>query len=209
MRGERLAANDESAFRSAVARLGLSDESAIGAALRLLRAYSFSRRQHLLVAGQRAALAGLLVDGLLREYFVSEKGVERTKSIVTPGQFTGSLADLLSEEPSRANIVAEEPSRVLLAPWSALRALEQQSVAWAALQRRSLEHLLLYKAQREYQFLCLDAEARYGAFLERHPDLESRVAAQDIASYLGITPVHLSRLRARRLKKRKLAASAS
>jgi CRP-like cAMP-binding protein len=209
MRGERLAADDEAVLRTAVGRLGLHDEYAITSALRLLRAYRLSRREHLLVAGQHATWAGLLVSGLLREYFVSDKGVERTKSIVTPLQFTGSLADLLGGEPSRANIVAEEPSRLLLAPWSELRALEQASPAWAALQRRSLEHLLLYKAQREYQFLCLDAEARYAAFLQRHPDLEARVAAHDIASYLGITPVHLSRLRARRLKHRKLAASTS
>jgi CRP-like cAMP-binding protein len=50
--------------------------------------------------------------------------------------------------------------------------------------------------------MCLDAEQRYAAFLARYPHLETTVAASHIASYLAITPVHLSRLRARRARAR-------
>ena len=170
MATERLAPDDEVAFRRAVARLGLTDEGAIAAGLRHMRARTLQRGELLLRAGEPATLAGVLITGLLREYFVTERGVERTKSIVTPLQLTGSLADLLSGEPSRASIVAEERSRVVMAPYAALRALEAEWPAWAALQRRSLEHLLRYKAKREYEFLCLNAEERYAAFLAAHPE---------------------------------------
>lgn len=194
--------SDELALRSAVLRLGLSEEAAIRAALPLFHARVLGRGEYLLRAGERAELAGVLVNGLLREHFVTERGVERTKSFVTALQFTGSLADLLSGEPARPFIVAEESSRVVLAPYAELRRLEQLWPSWAAAARRSLEHLLLSKAEREYQFMCLDAEHRYAAFLARHPDLEARVAATHIASYLAMTPVHLSRLRARRARAR-------
>ena len=58
--------------------------------------------------------------------------------------------------------------------------------------------MLLDKAEREYELLGLDAAARYALFAERFPGLEARVAARHVASYLGITGVHLSRLRRRR-----------
>ncbi len=203
MRSEPLTPEDEHAVTQALARLGLTDPPALAAGLALMRAYPLARGTHLLRTGEHATLAGVLVTGLLREYFLTERGVERTKGIATALQFTGSLADLLSGQPSRASIVAEEPSRVVLAPYAALRALEGRFPAWTSLQRRSVEHLVRYKAEREYQFLCLDAAARYQAFLTQHPDLEGRVSAHDIASYLGITPVHLSRLRARRARARK------
>lgn len=202
MRSEPLTPEDEGAVAAAFARLGLTDPPAVAAGLALMRAYSLARGEHVLRTGEPAVLAGVLVSGLLREYFLTRKGVERTKSIVTALQFTGSLADLLSGQPSRASIVAEEPSRVVLAPYGALRALEERFPTWAVLQRRSVEHLVRYKAEREYQFLCLDAAERYQAFRTQHPNLEARVAAHDIASYLGITPVHLSRLRARRARNR-------
>jgi CRP-like cAMP-binding protein len=197
---EPLTASDEMALCSAMRRLGLTEQLALAASLPLFHVRVLQRGEYLLRGGERAALAGVLVSGLLREHFVTEKGVERTKSFVTPLQFTGSLADLLSEKPSRAFIVAEETSRLVLAPYAELRKLESVWPSWTAATRRSLEHLLLDKAEREYHFMCLDAEGRYAAFLARYPHLEASVAASHIASYLAITPVHLSRLRRRRAR---------
>lgn len=51
--------------------------------------------------------------------------------------------------------------------------------------------------EREFELLGLDAEARYRCFLERYPGLEASVSQRSVASYLGGTPEHLSRLRAR------------
>lgn len=176
----------------------LTDPSSLHDVTGLLQVRQLEAGEQLLQAGEQAIHVGVLVSGLLREYFVN-KEVERTKSFVKPHQFTGSLADLLSMRPSRASIVAEAPARLVLLVYAKLRALYQTSQTWSTAGRLSAEHLVTYKAEREYQFLCLDAEQRYEAFLAQHPDLESRVAGRHIASYLGITPVHLSRLRARRV----------
>jgi CRP-like cAMP-binding protein len=197
---EPLAASDELALRTALGRIGLTEEAPIADGLSLFHVRALQRGEYLLRGGERATLAGVLVSGLLREHFVTEKGVERTKSFITPLQFTGSLADLLSDKPSRAFIVAEQTSRLVLAPYAELRRLEAVWPSWSAAARRSIEYLLADKAEREYQFMCLDAEGRYAAFLARYPHLEASVAASHIASYLAITPVHLSRLRRRRAR---------
>lgn len=183
----------------AIAPLG-DEDLALG--LSLARVRVLARGEHLLVAGARATHVAVVSQGLLREYFVipgaSGKVNERTKAFILEGRVSGSLADLLSGAPSRAFIVADEPTRVLVAAYADHQALAARSAAWAALGRAALERLLLAKAEREWELLGLDAEARYDAFRARFPGLEARVAARHVASYLGITPVHLSRLRGRR-----------
>jgi CRP-like cAMP-binding protein len=198
---DALTASDRAGLQTALARLGLTEAGAVEEGVSLFRARRLERGEYLLRGHEHATLVGVLLSGLLREHFITEKGVERTKSFVTALQFTGSLADLLSGKPSRAYIRAEETSRIVVAPYAQLRGLELRWPSWLAAARRSMEHLLLDKADREYQFMCLDAEARYAAFLARYPHLETSVAAGHIASYLAITPVHLSRLRARRARR--------
>lgn len=198
---------DRTTYAKAMRAIAPLDDADVEEGLSLARVRVLRRGEHLLVAGARATHVAIVVEGLLREYFVIAEGasgkvVERTKAFVPEGRASGSLADLLSGAPSRAFIVAEEPTRLLVAPWAAHRALSARSKAWDALGRASLEALLLAKAEREWELLGLDAEARYAALRTRWPELEGRVVARHIASYLGITPVHLSRLRARRARPR-------
>ena len=56
---------------------------------------------------------------------------------------------------------------------------------------------LLGVASREYELLALDAEARYLRFRERYASIEGAIALKQVASYVGVTPEHLSRLRRR------------
>jgi len=174
-------------------------DDAIRRGFALVRPRELERGATVLRAGERASGVFVVISGLLREYFLLEDGIERTKAFVAEGEFSGSLADLLSGEPSKAFIVAEEPTRVLVATFRAYRELEAESPDWERFGRRAAEGLLLRKADREYELLGLDAAGRYARFSTRYPGLEARVAAKHVASYLGITPVHLSRLRRARL----------
>jgi CRP-like cAMP-binding protein len=81
--------------------------------------------------------------------------------------------------------------------FEALYAASRKHVEIAA---RLVDFLLAFamkKERREMEFLSLTAEDRYRLLLERAPELEQRVRQKDIARYLGITPVALSRIRAR------------
>jgi CRP-like cAMP-binding protein len=189
---------DAAAVTRALSPLGPLDERELADMLRLFRVRELDRNECLLRAGERAALVGVVVSGLMREFFVTPGGVERTKNFSPPGQWTGSLSDLLSAGPARAFIVAEERTRLALMRYDELLALESRFPVYTTLMRRSAERLLLVKAEREYELICLDAEARYQAFRARYGALEARLSGRHVASYLGITPVHLSRLRRRR-----------
>lgn len=176
----------------AVAPLSEADLDALPAPRRL----TLARGEPFLRAGERAHLCGILVSGALREYYVLPDGSERTKGFNLPGDFAGSLADLLSGEPARAFVVAEQPGTVLATPWRAYERLVRARKGWADFARLVAERLYRAKAQREYELLALDAAARYRLALQRWPRLEALYSQRQIASYVGVTPVHLSRLRA-------------
>jgi CRP-like cAMP-binding protein len=188
---------DRRLFAATVRRLGPLEDSSLHAVFSLMRVRELRRGEYFLRAGERASEVTLVARGLLREHFVLPDGSERTKAFVAEGELSGSWADLLADGPSRAFIVADEGVRLLCAPFAAWRDVAARDPAWARYEHAALQALFLRKAEREYELLGLDAAARYAAFAVRYPALEARVAARHVASYLGITPVHLSRLRRR------------
>ncbi len=175
----------------AVSPLSDADLSALPTPVRV----SLQREAPFLRAGDRATEVGAVISGALREYFLLEDGTERTKGFNLVGDFAGSLSDLLLDGPARTHVVAETPTVVLVTPWSAYRDLVETRPAWGRFAREIAERLYRLKVQREYELLALDATERYRLALERWPQLESTFTQRDIASYIGITPVHLSRLR--------------
>ena len=188
-------AADRDALRRAlrsVAPLSDADLAALPAPRRL----ALARGEAFLRAGERAHRCGVLVEGALREYYVLADGSERTKGFNLPGDFAGSLADLLSGEPSHAFVAAEQDSVVLVTSWAAYERLVRARKGWADFARLVAERLYRAKAQREYELLALDAATRYRLALARWPQLEALYPQRPIASYGGVTPVPLSRLRA-------------
>jgi CRP-like cAMP-binding protein len=162
-----------------------------------LRTAMVKKREILMAQGDEPELAGLVVSGVLSEYYLTPNGVERTRAFSLPGSPFGSLSDALAGRPSRVFIRAEAPSRVLLFTQSVISALAAKSAVWERLRMAIVLDLFLRKSTREYELLALDAAGRYQSLREQHPGLEARVSQTLIASYLGITPVHLSRVRAR------------
>lgn len=195
-RDAKLTPIDGETFRSAIETFGAFPQQALADGIALLRARELDAGQHLLMAGRDPARdVVFVVHGLLREYFLGPSGEERTKAFIAEGGISGSLADLLSEQPSYANIVAEEDTRVLLGEYKAMKRLGERYPCWEKFGREMTARLLRTKARREYELLALDAAARYAEFRALYPQLEARIKAKHVASYVGITPVHLSRLR--------------
>ncbi|HEX4450177.1 MAG TPA: Crp/Fnr family transcriptional regulator [Kofleriaceae bacterium] len=164
-----------------------------------VRVRELARGALFLAAGDRATLAGVVLAGVLREYYPLADGREVTRNFAGPGDGVGSLSDLLHAEPARTSIVADTEARVIALPWASLRAAADRSRTVERFLAATTERLYLAKATREYELLALDADARYSRFRERFARLESTIALRHVASYVGVTPEHLSRLR--RLRK--------
>lgn len=155
----------------------------------------FGRGERLLSQGERASFVFALREGLVREFYVDAEGAEATRTFIAEGGLTGSLADLLSGAPALVNIEAVEATSAWRVPYAHLASLAEQEPAWLRLALRQAQGLYVRKVQREHEMLTMDAQARYRAFQRAHPGLAARVPLHLVASYLGITPVHLSRIR--------------
>jgi CRP-like cAMP-binding protein len=197
MPGQRLTPAERAAFHAQLRRVVPFDDAELGPLDGALRARQLAAGEMFLRAGDRAVDCGLVLSGVAREYFPLDDGREVTRRFAGPGDFIGSLGDLLSGQPARASASAETEVRLAVVPWRTIRELVARSPAWAAFLARVTQQLYLIKSEREYELLALDAEARYQSFRAAYAALESAIALRHVASYVGITPEHLSRLRRR------------
>ena len=161
----------------------------------LMSPLSLSAGQYFLRNGEHARYLAFVVKGVLREFYITAQGSEFNKAFVLADGFTGSLYDLLSGQPSTVSIQALKESQLLVASFDEFQRLYDEHACWERTGRLLTQMLFMKKARREYEFLTLSAGERYEGLLQQYPDLEQQVPQYHIASYLGITPVMLSRLR--------------
>jgi CRP-like cAMP-binding protein len=178
-------------------QLGKIGADSVRALAALTSVVTFDELAWLLSAGERAEHCFLLTRGLVRELYLDEQGREHTRRFIREGQVTGSLLDLLSGEPSVTFIQALEPVRALRFRYRDFDLLCSKHADLQAIARRSAEELYVRKARREYELLALPAAERYARWLKTEGALDGRVSRRHLASYLGVTPEHLSRLRRR------------
>jgi CRP-like cAMP-binding protein len=197
MASEPVSDADRKVFREALrltADLGDDDLAALDGFARVRR---LAAGDVFLRCGELAVDCGVVIAGVTREYFPLEDGREVTRGFAGPGSYVGSLSDLLTRQPARSQVTAEHATRLIVFPWARLEALIAARPAWGRFYHRVVERLYLAKANREYELLALDAEARYQRFRALYARLEPQIALRHVASYVGITPEHLSRLRRR------------
>lgn len=163
----------------------------------LFRPADYDKAEHLVMVGAPMQELFFVVQGLLRFYYIDADGRAWNKSFVQEGTFAGALSSYVLGLPAPYAIEALEPTKVLVARWADVEALYDRDPAFERLGRRFAEWLAVRKELRERAFLELDAEARYEAFLNEHPDLADRIPNYHVASYLGVTEVTLSRIRSR------------
>ncbi len=155
------------------------------------------RGQALFRAGDSVVRLFLIKSGVLKFTYVSEAGVERVRDFVVEGQIAACIGALGDEDAARYDGIACEDIVVESIAFAPICKLSMTEPPWA----RCL-HLLLYDAardlgERERMLLTLAPSGRLALAVAERPWLSSRISQQDLAAYIGITPVSLSRLKAR------------
>lgn len=156
------------------------------------------RGEFLTRAGEVADQVGFVVKGLFRKLHVTSGGKAVVRGFGGPGAVVGAYVSLLTGTPSYLSVEALRDSELFTLPWSELNALYARHACFQTLGRRMAEVTLLEREARAHELLTLTASERYARFLETNPKLVEELRDYDIASYLGITPVSLSRIRARK-----------
>lgn len=145
--------------------------------------------------GQLPKKIAFVSKGLFRYFYIDSNGTEYTKNFILAGNFITSYSAMITQKPSAMFIEALEDSVVYEISHTDWEQLKAGHSCWKDLLIYFLEKAFSIKEKRERELLLLDAEHRYLIFKEEFPDLDTRVKQHLIASYLGISPVSLSRLK--------------
>lgn len=137
-------------------------------------------------------------QGLFR-YFIVHEGDDVTKDFAVDAQnsFCTSYTSFILQKPSEIWVEAVEPSLVWSWNRSDVLPLFEDNVSWLKFAKKMADRLFFRKEQREIALLKNSAEERYRRFLSDFPGLSQRVPQYHIASYLGIKPESLSRIRSK------------
>lgn len=166
--------------------------------LKISRLLPVEHDSYYLSIGQIPKKIAFNLEGLFRYVYSDDKGNEFTKSIIPENNILASYSAMLNNAPSFFAIQALEDSYILDVPYHDWLELKATNRFWDFFLIRMLEKGFCIKEKRERDLLLLDAETRYRNFLEEFPGLEHRLTLQIIASYLGIKPESLSRIRKKR-----------
>ncbi len=153
-------------------------------------------------AGEQASHIGFVVSGTFRAFYLAEDGTEYNKTFFRENTFIAAFASLVTQNESSIYIQALEDSDMLAAHYTDIVRLYDRYHALERFARRVIEIEWVNKEMREIRLVLTNAEERYKHFQQEHPGLESKIPQYHIASYLGITPVALSRIRSKLKKDR-------
>ncbi|HEY0058285.1 MAG TPA: Crp/Fnr family transcriptional regulator [Flavisolibacter sp.] len=150
--------------------------------------------------GKKNGDVGFVLEGNLRQYYTKE-GEEKTTYFYFENHLVSAYIACLTGESSKLSIEALSDCRLLVFPYKTLTELFAQSSAWNTFGRRLAEYLAIGLEERMVGLLLQTPEERYRELLQGNKQkIIERIPQHLIASYLGITPVSLSRIRNRAAK---------
>jgi CRP-like cAMP-binding protein len=145
--------------------------------------------------GEKSTQLALITNGLFRSFYINNKGNEITKYFYPEGATLFSYAAYLSQEESVYYVQALEDSELMIAQIADFERIIENDYRLLLFFKKILDGILVMKEHHANSFILLDSVERYKQFLEEYPGLEKRVKQYHLATYLGITPVSLSRIR--------------
>lgn len=163
--------------------------------LRISTVKSVEKDGFFISEGQTPRKFAIVLSGSFRYYYVNEKGDEFTKAFILKNAVLSAYSAMVQGTPSLFNIQALEPSQILEVNYQSWLHLRMSNSFWDRFLIQALEKGYFAKEKRERELLLLDATSRYKIFLSEFPGLDKKVKLHIIASYIGIQPESLSRIR--------------
>lgn len=161
----------------------------------MFRHKKYRKHQFILQEGEVAMHDNFVIKGLSRTYRTDDKGQQHILRFAPEEWWTGDLASFLSGKPTIYNVDCLEDTEVLGITYADLENLFERVPKMNKYFRLLYQRSIISYGLRLVSNLSLSASERYEEFIKRFPEIEQRVSNHQIASYLGITPQSLSRIR--------------
>lgn len=153
------------------------------------------KNEYLLQPGNPSVCLYFVVSGFVRIFHVDEEGNEITTEIATTSDFISSYEDFINEKPSSSYIQCISDCMVLGISKENYDRLFNEILDWSVFCQSVSEHYLLRSSQRVQSFQKLSAKERYAQLLQSHPTVARNTPVKYLASFLGMRPQSLSRIR--------------
>ncbi|MBT1711860.1 Crp/Fnr family transcriptional regulator [Fulvivirgaceae bacterium PWU5] len=171
-----------------------ADEEVILAGL--FKPLKLNAGEYFLEEGQLCRYVGFIEEGLVR-YHMNDNGSQKTLYFSKEGEFVSNYQSFLPREPSNTSIQAIEDTALQVINYENLQQLYSGVSEGEKLGRLAIENVFLSSLQQLKSFYKDSPAERYQQFLRSYPSLAQRIPQYHIASYVGIKPQSLSRIRKR------------
>lgn len=175
-------------------------DSELGFVLRHFEKKSIKKKTNILHAGITAKEVYFIIKGCIR-LFYEKDGEDISAYFFTEKMFAGAYDSFISQKPSRHSIETLEDCQVLAISYKALQELFVEFPKMNEFVRKVLEERFVSLHELFTSQILDSPEERYVNLLNERPDLFQRIPQHQIATFLGVTPVSLSRIRKRVTKK--------
>jgi len=142
-----------------------------------------------------------VLDGCLRSFYKMENGKEVTLQFAIKNWWIGDYITIYTDEKSILSVEAITKSKILLIDKVAIEQLYLAYPKLETFQRKNLQRRLATLQKRILNLLSLTAVEKYDKFISEYAEFAQIIPNYQIASYLGITPESLSRVRKRKSSK--------
>jgi CRP-like cAMP-binding protein len=157
------------------------------------------KKEKWLREGDVCKQVAFIKSGCLRSYSVDASGTAHVVQLAMPSHWLADLYSFLNQTPSTLYIEAIEDSEILLLHHTKMEELYKQVPRLERYFRILFQNAYIHAQQRLNATLSVSAEDRYKKLVADHPEILQKVPLGYIASYLGITPESLSRIRKKSL----------
>lgn len=174
-------------------QLSLNEETAQEIAT-LFSFAQFASNTEIIRMGARTDSMYLILKGLVRAFYIDENGSEITKCFAKENEWCGFYS-YLSDEPSPFFVETLEKTETAVIKTANIRTMCRKMPALAQNVSALINQAYLQTDKKAYSFASKEAKERYIDFVRENPEVIRRAKQEHIASYLGITPSSLSRLK--------------
>ena len=155
------------------------------------------KKQYFLQEGDVCKHSAFVNKGALRAYVLDEKGDEHITAFALEGWAISDLPSFMKGTPASLNIEALEDTELVLTSKMAHEELLQKLPKYETYMRITITNAYIALQQRMTSMISLPLEERYKAFTQMHQNIFQRVPQHMIASFMGLSPETLSRVRSR------------
>ena len=178
---------------SKISPLSAEEEAAIEASMRV---ETFKKGTMLLREGQVQVSSYFILEGCIREYLLID-GEEKTTNFFTEEQWVISLSNFNTPSLATHNLVCAEDTSVSIGNEREAQEMFKRFPRFETISRAVVEAAFAEQKQALTAYLTDSPEQRYLKLLNSRPDLFQRIPQYQLASYLGVKPESLSRIRKR------------